>query len=449
MVALSPCEPLFGADLHPEQPRTPEESAAISYERYELLLDMDEEQRRVYLFVQDGHVDRGLITGERSGRFYALNNRWGDDFRQLKLADGRIAGTIRRVRGVTESFDISAVVDKGKISGTFTGVALVGGKLQESIAGKVTGEFLNEQQLKQRFSIASGHDWPAWSGPGLNFHASPGENQLVSHLDEARLIWRSEPTPPARSQDARYGFTDLRKPTGGTASPIVADGIVFMTWFVPSGEVADQWTLESIRNNAAARIKKEGREPTAEELTKAVQSVRHHWRITADDVVLAIDAATGKTLWKRVFEDAGINWPMTKTRSWNRTPCAANGMVFVQGSLPRIYALDAKTGRNVWNAELPAYATMKAAKEASLKSGNRNGKELRGSAVAGLVVVGKTLVCPDWRSGLVGLSLADGRQLWHLSGYTIGSNATPSRWTHRGKQYVDRGGAELPDTPCA
>jgi len=83
VLTVCPCEPFFGADLHPEQPRTPEESAAISYERYELLLDMDEEQRRVYLFVQDGHVDRGLITGERSGRFYALDNRWGDDFRQL------------------------------------------------------------------------------------------------------------------------------------------------------------------------------------------------------------------------------------------------------------------------------------------------------------------------------------------------------------------------------
>ena len=47
------------------------------------------------------------------------------------------------------------------------------------------------------------------------------------------------------------------------------------------------------------------------------------WRIEANDVVLCMDADTGKTLWRKVFADGLYHDDWGKPRNANNTPLQA------------------------------------------------------------------------------------------------------------------------------
>jgi hypothetical protein len=108
--------------------------------------------------------------------------------------------------------------------------------------------------------------WPCYHGPNANFSATDCGLTLIDDLKDARLVWKSqEPTPPGAAQSPRYGghgwhnsLTDFKSikiplmgggeatsgggiplPGGGASSLLVADGRIFASYFVPSGEVVD------------------------------------------------------------------------------------------------------------------------------------------------------------------------------------------------------------------
>ena len=69
----------------------------------------------------------------------------------------------------------------------------------------------------------------------------------------------------------------------------------------------------------------------------------------AQDVVLCLDLATGRTLWK-------CSSPGEATgRMASSTPCVAGGRVYALGST-HFYAVDAATGKLLWSAPLPPKA---------------------------------------------------------------------------------------------
>ena len=67
----------------------------------------------------------------------------------------------------------------------------------------------------------------------------------------------------------------------------------------------------------------------------------------AEDVVICLDLATGRTLWK--FKAPGE----ATGRMASSTPCVADGKVYALGSL-HCYAVDTSTGQQIWSAPLPA-----------------------------------------------------------------------------------------------
>ncbi|SVC77704.1 uncharacterized protein METZ01_LOCUS330558, partial [marine metagenome] len=67
----------------------------------------------------------------------------------------------------------------------------------------------------------------------------------------------------------------------------------------------------------------------------------------AKDVVVCMDATTGKTLWKT--EAPGV----PTGRKSSSTPCVADGKVFSAGST-HAHCLDAITGKRLWSVELPS-----------------------------------------------------------------------------------------------
>jgi len=115
----------------------------------------------------------------------------------------------------------------------------------------------------------------------------------------------------------------------------------------------------------------------------------------AEDVVVCLDLATGKTLWK-------CKTPGEATgRMASSTPCGAEGRGYARGST-HCHAVDAADGKLVWSAPLPS----------------------RGPAASPLVVDGVLVI----NAGkLAALDAATGKPLW-TQPKAGGGNSSPVAW---------------------
>jgi outer membrane protein assembly factor BamB len=130
----------------------------------------------------------------------------------------------------------------------------------------------------------------------------------------------------------------------------------------------------------------------------------------ADDVVLCLDLATGKTLWKFSAPGEAVG------RNASSTPCIADGKIYALGST-NCYAVDAQTGKQVWAAPLP----------------------LKGPASSPLIAEGVFVV----NAGkLVAFDAATGKQLW-TQPKAGGGNASPVAWKCGEKSVVICNGKAL------
>lgn len=250
-------------------------------------------------------------------------------------------------------------------------------------------------------AIDSTMDWPAWLGPYGTCAATPSGNTLVEELGDARLVWTSEEIPRGRAPDASDGC-DTRV-SGGQSSPIVYDGKVYLYYYVPGGSEYDR----------------EMRERCGE---------MDKWLIDADDVVLCVDAVTGKTKWKRVYEEKGINYNRFNKGMPALTPVAAEGKLYAVGTGGRVYCMDAETGEPIWETTLGKrfrdQEVLRARMHASdtLCSFNRDMLAPAGFVVEGVLVANdhakwKTTNCgTDYsrQNGVIALDAETGDSLWAL-----------------------------------
>lgn len=237
--------------------------------------------------------------------------------------------------------------------------------------------------------------WPSYAGANGAF-AAPADIPLIDDMTKARFVWNSEEQRVGYGKTSTTGvsgeFGDL--PPAGVASPVVANGLVILAYFAPSGEVIDQ----------EFRKRDQMRDPS-----------NQRYLVSADDVVLAIDAATGKTRWKFVAVAKGASMPMGKRGGWGVTPAVAGGRVFSVGTTGCVYALDLATGRPLWESDVgPRHRELEEQKKAALATkrvlpaATPNFRALYGLPL----VVGDVLVAPDFVQGLIGFDAATGRRLW-------------------------------------
>jgi outer membrane protein assembly factor BamB len=76
---------------------------------------------------------------------------------------------------------------------------------------------------------------------------------------------------------------------------------------------------------------------------------------SSPEVVIAIDAATGRTLWEHAYDApdvAGMN--MEYGPGPHATPLVMDGLVYAVGATAKLHALDTRTGRVVWSHDLQA-----------------------------------------------------------------------------------------------
>lgn len=152
------------------------------------------------------------------------------------------------------------------------------------------------------------------------------------------------------------------------------------------------------------------------------------------DTIVCLDADSGKTLWK--FEHEG----KPTGRRTSGTPAVVNGRVYAVGST-HLYAVDAKDGKLIWSAGLPASgggcSPLVDDGKVFLMSGGVvclavsdgstvwTNKEIKGDTASPLLwktTDGRTtLVCNATR-GLFGLDPATGVKRWEVEG---GGQSTP------------------------
>jgi outer membrane protein assembly factor BamB len=149
---------------------------------------------------------------------------------------------------------------------------------------------------------------------------------------------------------------------------------------------------------------------------------KHKWKceVAADDVVIGIDAATGKTRWKQVFAGAGRNAFSGKRNLYGCTPIAHQGKVCAMGACGALYCLDLATGKVLWQTQNEP--GLEAAKKEAL-AGKSGGKE-PGVPTGWLMIHDDVLIVPMQtgynliRGGRTrGVSLADGKALWEHPGH--------------------------------
>ena len=281
-------------------------------------------------------------------------------------------------------------------------------------------------------SVAAGAEgspgWPRWRGPFGNGSGVECGRALVDDLGKATEVWTCDlPELPSPSYG---GYSDLA----------VGDGRVYVYYFRPGGDLVDARILETARARGWA-----GGSPAAQR-TMAL--------LRADDVVLCLDAATGRLLWRRVYRAKGMNQNCFSgggRGTWGPqcTPCVADGKLYALSSMGRLYCMDAGTGRPIWESDL---GPQKRLVGRNVARGNPLFQEFapnghREQFVSCPVIADGVLVCNNGDDGLPGaaapgLSGFDartGRPLWDVPG-VLWLYSSPVLWAHRGKEYVICGG---------
>ena len=257
--------------------------------------------------------------------------------------------------------------------------------------------------------------WPAMQGPLGNFLAPPTGVQLVDDLASARLVWESPERDFGRAKHTTGSFKakgkvaallgpDAAAHPGGWAAPIVAEGKLFASTFRPAGKIYDVKTL-----------------------FKTIEKAH----LEAEDLLIALDARTGKTVWKAA-EPGGFVWGVGKRRGFQVAPVYHDGTVYSMGTTGRIFAYAAADGKKLWEtkpeARMIEQRDKHLAKSHVLQASSGYGWQ------QSLAFAGSTLIVPR-KSTLLGLDPADGKTRWTLTG-VISSWATPSPWKHGDKEYL-------------
>ena len=72
--------------------------------------------------------------------------------------------------------------------------------------------------------------------------------------------------------------------------------------------------------------------------------------LEADDLLIAIDARTGKTVWKAA-EPGGFVWGVGKRNGFQVAPVYHDGVVFSMGTTGRLFAYSADDGKKLWQTD--------------------------------------------------------------------------------------------------
>ncbi len=79
-----------------------------------------------------------------------------------------------------------------------------------------------------------------------------------------------------------------------------------------------------------------------------------HTRQGGDEVILCLDASTGKELWRNSYPVTAVTGPSTSHPGPRSTPAVSDGKVVTFGVSGILSCLDASSGKVIWRKENPA-----------------------------------------------------------------------------------------------
>jgi outer membrane protein assembly factor BamB len=161
------------------------------------------------------------------------------------------------------------------------------------------------------------------------------------------------------------------------------------------------------------------------------------------EIILCLDALTGKELWRNSYASMVITGPAGSHPGPRGTPSVANGKVVTFGAAGILSCLDASTGKLIWRKDNPANAFPVFFTGASpliidgmciihigkkddgqvmaydLNSGNEKwkwaGEGPSYSSPSIMTIDGKKLLIVITEKNIMALNLADGKQLWQIA----------------------------------
>jgi outer membrane protein assembly factor BamB len=168
-----------------------------------------------------------------------------------------------------------------------------------------------------------------------------------------------------------------------------------------------------------------------------------HTRQEGDEVILCLDAATGKEIWSDKYAANPVTGPAVQHPGPRSTPAVANGMIVTFGASGIVSCFDATTGKLVWRKEnptneVPQYFTGMSpliiegiciVHVGTKDNGNLLALDLKtgaekwswkgdGPAYASpslMNVGGKKCIVAQTEKNLMALNFADGKVLWQIS----------------------------------
>jgi outer membrane protein assembly factor BamB len=140
----------------------------------------------------------------------------------------------------------------------------------------------------------------------------------------------------------------------------------------------------------------------------------------SDEVILCLDAGTGKEIWKNSYPAAAVTGPSSSHPGPRSTPAISDGKIVTFGVTGILSCFDAATGKVVWRKENPE---------------NRVPQFF--TAMSPMIVDGLCIAhlgAPD-KGEVVAIELANGAEKWKWTGDGP-SYASPSLLTIDGKKHV-------------
>jgi len=377
------------------------------------------------------HVDRAKRTMRADYGWAGGYNtsRHPLDIRKLTFDGNKITGTVEAAilpdawvpdhkQEVHARASLTAELDKTGTLGRYE--ALFGIERKHAGTARVT-RTRTQAQFAADNALAASASWPSWLGPNQNFASGPTSRPIIEDLRKARLVWVSQYIGPPESGSKRYGACIGLPPCAGGASPLVADGKVFQFRYQPTGAVyqahADQYLP------GGAKAKEAAQQLAANGWT--VEDMKQRWKIDADEELVCLDAATGRTLWTVRFPGEGLHLYDHKCSLTNHTGAVADGVVYVFGALGIVRAVDGSTGKVLWSTAVPGYHDfMVELKKRSLAARSLDAPSR--SFCHGLNVVGPVVVAPSSRGagGAVAIDRNTGTVRWTVQD-CLGAYVTP------------------------
>jgi len=307
--------------------------------------------------------DATLFLGIRAGKATTVwfcapprtdcHRMWADEV-TVTLAGGALKGDVKGrmvkvwapIAHVGDyAYSLDAKVSAGKVDGVFSARIALAGAKEQTLSGSLSGELMSEERLEKDQGLPAGKDWPGYYGAGWAFHGPDCGATMIDDLAAAKPLWKAEEPLPCmwgKGPDGRYKTRAcVVGVDGGASSPIVAGGLVYVFYFRPAGALP---TGE--KTPTEARLREEAAKATSSPIGQQAYVEWH--RPLADDVVVCFHAASGKTMWETVLKERGINLQTHKWRGFNPVPLVADGVVYVVNYANRVYALDAKSGKLLW-----------------------------------------------------------------------------------------------------